>query len=121
MDIRPIRTDADHAEALKEIERLWGSAPGTDEGDHLDILATLVNAYEDRRWPIAELDPVDAIKAVMAFDNRSQADLASLIGLSRASEVLNRKRPLTLAMIRRLNRDWRVPAELLVKPYEVAA
>lgn len=121
MEIKPIRTDADHGAALAEIERLWGSPEGTADGDRLDILATLVEAYEERRWPIAELDPVEAIEAVMQHEGHSRADLALLIGKSRASEILNRKRALTLPMIRRIAREWHVPERLLVKEYDVQA
>ena len=122
MEIRPIRTDEDHTNALREIERLWGAKPGTDDGDRLDVLITLVDAYEERRWPVAAPDPVEAIRGSMTFEGRTQSDLAALLGSpSRASEVLKRKRPLTLSMIRRLNAEWHVPAELLVQPYELAS
>lgn len=119
MHIRPIRTDDDHRAVLREIERLWGAADGTPDGDRLDILVTLVEAYEERRWPIEELDPVEAIEAAMAHDGHSRADLAALIGKSRASEILNRKRTLTLPMIRTIARHWHVPERLLVKEYAV--
>lgn len=120
MDIRPIRNDDDHRAALREIEALWGAAEGTSEGDRLDILVTLVEAYEDRRWPLAELDPVEAIEAAMAHEGRTRADLAQLIGKSRASEILKRKRPLTLPMIRKIAMAWRVPERVLVKEYPLA-
>src|SRR5215211_3666719 len=116
-ELKPIKTKADYKRAFAEIDRLWGSAEGTPEGDRLDVLATLVEAYEERRWPIEELDPVAAIEAAMAHDGRSRADLAQLIGKSRASEVLNRRRPLTLPMIRRIAGAWHVPERLLVKEY----
>lgn len=86
MDIKPIRTDADHAAALRAIEALWGAAEGSAEGDRLDILATLVEAYEARRWPVTELDPVEAIEAAMAYDGHTTADLARLIGKSRVGD-----------------------------------
>ena len=117
MGIRPIKTDADHEAALREIEALWGAAEGSPEGDRLDVLATLVEAYEDRRWPIDDLDPVEAIEAAMEHDGHSQADLAALIGKSRASEVLKRRRALTLPMIRRIASEWHVPERLLVRDY----
>lgn len=119
MDIKPIKTDADHQAALREIEVLWGAADGTPEGDRLDILATLVEAYEDKRWPIAEMDPVEAIEAAMAHEGHTRADLAVLIGNSRATEVLKRQRPLTLPMIRRIAQAWHVPERLLVREYAV--
>jgi antitoxin component HigA of HigAB toxin-antitoxin module len=121
MEIKRIKTDADHGAALAEIERLWGSPEGSAEGDRLDILATLVEAYEERRWPITDLDPVEAIEAAMQHEGHSRADLALLIGKSRASEILNRKRALTLPMIRRIAREWHVPERLLVKEYDVQA
>ena len=120
MDIKPIKTDSDHTEALREIEALWGAAEGTPEGDRLDVLATLVEAYEVRRWPIDELDPVEAIEAAMAHDGRTRADLALLIGKNRATEVLKRQRALTLPMIRSIAREWHLPERLLVKEYRLA-
>ncbi|MEP6785055.1 MAG: transcriptional regulator [Sphingomonadales bacterium] len=121
MDIKPIKTDADHEAALREIEALWGAADGTADGDRLDVLATLVESYEERRWPVEELDPVEAIEAAMAHEGRSRADLAALIGKSRASEVLRRKRALTLPMIRSIAREWHVPERLLIKEYALDA
>lgn len=117
MDIRPIKTDEDHGAALREIEALWGADEGTAEGDRLDVLATLVEAYEDKRWPIEELDPIEAIEAAMAHDGLSRSDLAKVIGQSRATEILQRKRPLTLPMIRKIAAAWRVPERVLVKEY----
>lgn len=119
MKIRPIRTDDDHHAALREIEVLWGAAEGSDDGDRLDVLATLVEAYEEKRWPIAELDPVEAIEAAMEHEGRSRADLAALIGESRATEILKRQRPLTLPMIRKIATHWHVPERILVKDYPV--
>ena len=119
MEITPIRTDADHEAALRDIETLWGAGEGTPAGDRLDVLVTLVEAYEDRRWPLEELDPVEAIEAAMAHDGHTRADLAALIGKSRASEILKRRRALTLPMIRRIASAWHVPERLLVKEYRV--
>lgn len=119
MEIRPIRTDADHEAALREIEALWGADEGTKTGDRLDVLATLVDAYEEKRWPLAEMDPVEAIEAAMAQDGRSRADLAVLIGKNRATEILKRQRALTLPMIRRIAKEWHVPERLLVQEYRV--
>jgi HTH-type transcriptional regulator / antitoxin HigA len=117
MTLRPIRTDADHAQALRDIEQLWGAAEGSAEGDRLDILITLADAYENERWPIEGLDPVTAIETVMADQGHSRADLANLIGSSRATEILKRKRALTLPMIRKIAAAWRVPERLLIQPY----
>jgi HTH-type transcriptional regulator/antitoxin HigA len=115
MDIRPIRTDEDHAAAVREIEALWGAAPGTPEGDRLDVLATLVDAYEDSRWPVAEADPVKVVLTVMEDEGYTRADLANVLGsASRASEFLNRKRDLSVSQIRNLRRSWHIPADALI-------
>jgi HTH-type transcriptional regulator/antitoxin HigA len=119
MEIRPIRSDEDHRAALEEIEALWGAAEGSREGDRLDVLATLVEAYEEKRWPIEELDPIEAIEVAMAAEGRSRGDLAALIGQSRTTEILQRKRPLTLPMIRKIAAAWRVPERVLVKDYRL--
>jgi HTH-type transcriptional regulator/antitoxin HigA len=122
MDIRPIVTDEDHAAALKEIDRLWNAKAGTPEAATLDALATLVQTYEERRWPREPLDPIETIIGSMQWNDRTQADLATLLGSrSRASEILNRKRALTLEMIHKLNKEWGIPAELLIRPYELRA
>ncbi|WP_159982095.1 MULTISPECIES: type II toxin-antitoxin system HigA family antitoxin [unclassified Novosphingobium] len=117
MHIRPIKTDADHEAALRCIEELWGADEGTEQGDQLDVLVTLVEAYERGRWPIAPLDPVGAIEAAMAMNGHSRADLAALLGQSRATEILGRKRALTLPMIRKIARAWHVPEKVLVQEY----
>lgn len=117
MQIRPIRTDADHEAALREIENLWGAEDCTDAGDRLDVLITLVDAYESNRWPIAPLDPVQAIEAAMAMNGHTRADLAALVGQSRATA---RKRALTLGMIRRIAAAWAVPERVLAQEYALA-
>lgn len=117
MDIYPIHTAADHKAALKEIAVLMESDPalGTPDGDRLDILATLVQAYEARHVPITAPDPVEAIKFRMDQRGLSVKDLEPMIGKSnRVYEVLNRKRPLTLAMIRRLHQSLGIPADVLI-------
>jgi len=117
VDIRPIRTKADYKATLKEISGLVETdpAPGTPAGDRLDILATLVQAYEARHFPIDPADPVEAIKFRMDQSGLSVKDLEPLIGKSnRVYEVLNRKRPLTLAMIRRLHQSLGIPASALI-------
>ena len=120
--ITPIRSAADHQHALAEIERLWGAEVGTPEGDRLDVLMTLVDAYERETWPDEGLDPIDAIKARMENSGRTRKDFEAIVGSSgRASEILNRKRSLTLPMIWRLVSDWKMPADVLVRPYPVAA
>ena len=121
MDIRPIRTEADYEAALAEIERLFCAAPDTPEGDYLDVLTTLVEAYEAQHHAIPEPDPVEAIKYHMESRGLSRADLEPFIGSrARVTEVLNRKRPLSLNMIRRLYTGLGIPANVLVQPYVVA-
>ena len=122
MTIRPIRSEADYDEALGEIDRLMGATPGTPESDTLEILVTLVERYESERWAIEDPDPISAIHHVMEARGLRQKDLAALIGSqSHASEVLRRHRPLSLAMIRALAREWSLPADVLVREYELAA
>lgn len=117
MNIRPIHSEADYQAALGDIAALMEAdpAPGTPKGDRLDILATLVQAYEARHFPIDAPDPVDAIKFRMEQSGLTVKDLEPIIGrANRVYEVLNRKRPLTLAMIRRLHRSLGIPAEVLI-------
>jgi len=116
MEIKPIRTEADYESVLKEVERLWGAAPGTPDGDRFEVLFTLVEAYEEKQYPILPPDPVEAIKYFMDSRGLDRRDLEQYIGPSgRVSEVLSRKRPLTLAMIRKLNAGLGIPAEVLIQ------
>ncbi|MDB5618342.1 helix-turn-helix domain-containing protein [Tardiphaga sp.] len=123
MDIRPIRNDDDHAAALREIERLWGASAGSEDGDKLDVLATLVERYEEARWPIIDAaDPIDLLNYAIDELGHTQAELADLLGSrSRASELLNRKRSLTVEMIHKISEAWKIPADLLVRPIRTAA
>lgn len=117
MDIRPIHTEADYQAALKEISALMALDPGMDspDGDRLDVLATLVQAFEAKHYPIDLPDPIEAIKFRMEQGGLSIQDLEPLIGKSnRVYEVLGRKRPLTLPMIRRLHKGLGIPAEVLI-------
>jgi HTH-type transcriptional regulator/antitoxin HigA len=115
--IKPIKTEADYDTALAEIATLMDAEPGTSEGDRLDVLVTLVEAYEAKHWRIDPPDPIEAIKLRMRQRELSRRDLEKVLGSkSRVSEVLNRKRPLTLEMIRRLHSLWRIPAESLIRP-----
>lgn len=115
MHIRPIRTEADYDAAVARIARLMGAEPGTAAADELDILATLVDAYEARRFPIKTPDPIAMIKFQMEQQGLTRKDLESMIGTrARVSEVLTGKRALTLSMIRRLHAGLRIPAELLI-------
>ena len=116
MDIKPIRTKADYRAALKEIETLMSARAHTPEGERLDVLVTLVEAYEKKHYPFDPPDPVEAIKFRMEQMALAPKDLVPMIGqINRVYEVLNRKRPLTLRMIRRLHRKLGIPAESLIK------
>ena len=121
MTIRPIRNETDYDEALAEIDSLMGVAPGTPESDRLEVLVTLVERYESEHWMIDAPDPISVISHVMEARGLRQRDLAELIGSqSHASGVLRRRRPLSLAMIRRLAAEWGLPADVLVRDYELA-
>lgn len=122
MTIKPIKNESDYDVALAEIDRLMGVAPGTPESDRLEVLVTLVEKYESERWPIEAPHPVAVIHHVMEARGLRQKDLAALIGSqSHASEVLRRRRPLSLAMIRALATEWSLPAEVLVRKYDLTA
>ena len=122
MDVRPIRSEADYNAALEAIDSLMGAGADTPEADRLEVLVTLVEAYEDRHWPVNAPDPVSMIEHVMEARGYRQSDLAALIGSQpRASEVLNRRRALTLPMIRALSAGWNLPTETLVREYELAS
>jgi HTH-type transcriptional regulator/antitoxin HigA len=121
-NIRAIRNDEDLAWAIGEVERYFDNPPafGTPDADRFDILSALIDAYEDRHYPIEAPEPVELIKAHMEMSGRKQSDLAELFGSkSRASEVLNRKRALTVDMIHRLNKEWGIPSDYLVQPYHL--
>ena len=120
MDIKPIKTEADYELALLEIERLMEAEANTPDGDRLDVLATLVEAWEVKLYPIADPDPIEAILHSMEALGLARKDLEPMIGSrARVSEVLSRKRPLTINMIRKLNKEMRIPAEVLIRPYDV--
>ncbi len=119
MDIRPIRSDADYRAALGEVERLWEAESGTPEGERIEVLSTLIEAYEARHHPIAAPDPIAAILFMMEQRRLSRRDLEPAIGSrGRVSEILNRKRPLTLPMVRTLGALLGIPAHVLIQPYE---
>ncbi len=119
MEIRPIKTKADHRAALREIETLMAAERDTPEGERLDVLVTLVEAYERKRYPLDLPDPVEAIKFRMEQKGMTPKDLVPMIGrINRVYEVLSRRRPLTLAMIQRLHSDLGIPAESLIKQPE---
>lgn len=123
MNIRPIRNDNDHRAALAEIDACWGAAEGTEEADRLDVLVTLVESYEAKRWPIEateSFDPVDVLHYAIEELGHSQTELAELLGSrSRASEILARRRALTVEMIHKISEAWKIPADLLVRPYKI--
>ena len=117
MNIKPVRTKADHRAALKEIESLMNARANTAEGERLDVLVTLVEAYERKHFPMDMPDPVEAIKFVMEQRGLTVKDLEPMIGrTNRIYEVLNHKRPLTLKMIWRLHQGLGIPAECLIRP-----
>ena len=115
MEIKPIKSERDYRKALKEIDSLMDARPNTREGDRLDVLVTLVEAWEEKHWPIDLPDPIEAILFAMEQRGLSRRDLEVFIGSrARVAEVLNHKRPLTLAMIRRLHHGLGIPAEVLI-------
>ncbi|RCJ30875.1 DNA-binding protein [Nostoc punctiforme NIES-2108] len=119
MELRPIRTQADYQEALREIELLFDAVPNTPECDRLDVLSTLVEAYEKAHFPIEKPDPIEAIQYYMDTRGWSRRDLELCLGSrARVSEILSRKRSLTLEMIRKLNQELGIPAEILIQPYD---
>ena len=118
MKLKPIRTEEDYDIALERLEKIFDSQPGTKEGDELEILALLIEDYENRHYPIEPPEPVEAIKFRMDQLGLKQKDLGKILGhKSRASEILNKKRKLTLEMIRKLHRELKIPTEVLIQEY----
>lgn len=116
-DVKPIRTEADYEAALAEIERLWGAKSGTPKGDRLDVLATLLDAYESQHHPIDPPDPIEAIKFRMEQQKLTRRDLEQIIGSrTRIAEVLNRRRGLSINMIRRLHEKLGISTDVLIRP-----
>ena len=121
MDIRPIHSDEDHRAALAEIEALWNAPEGSDDAVKLDLLAILVENYEAKRWPITEpnWDPVDILHYAIEEMGHTQTELAEILGSRpRDSEILSRQRTLTLEMVHLIHKAWKIPAELLIRPYK---
>jgi HTH-type transcriptional regulator / antitoxin HigA len=117
MEIKPIRTESDHATAMRRIEAVWGAARGTPEGDELDVLVTLAEAYERQHYPIDLPDPVEAIKFRLEQEGKDYRALIGVIGQrTRVYEVMRRARPLSLNMIRKLHSQLEIPAEVLIQP-----
>ena len=116
-NLKPVRTEADYEAALVEIERLWGARAGTPKGDRLDILATLVDAYENEHYPMDPPDPIEAIKFRMEQQGLTRNDLAAILGSrTRVTEVLTRRRGLSMNMIRRLHEKLGISVEVLIRP-----
>jgi HTH-type transcriptional regulator / antitoxin HigA len=117
VEVRPIRTEADHTAAVKDIERLWDAADGTPDGDRLDVLMTLVEAYDAVHCPMDPPDPIEAILFRMEQQGLTRKDLEPMFGSrARVAEVLGRKRNLSLAMIRKLAKELGISAAVLVQP-----
>jgi len=121
-EVKPIRSEADYEKALAEVERLWGARSGTPEGDRLDVLATLIDAYESAHHPNDPPDPIEAIKFRMEQQGLTRKDLEGILG-SRTpiAEVLNRRRGLSINMIRRLHDKLGISAEMLIRPSRTQA
>lgn len=118
MEIKPIKTEADYQAALEEVDLLFDASPNTPEGDRLEVLTTLIEAYEEKHHHIPLPDPIEALLYYMESRGLSRRDLEPYIGSrARVSEVLNRKRPLTIYMIRKLHTGLGIPAEVLIQPY----
>ena len=121
MEIKPIKTEADYDSTMERIDAIFDAEPGTDEGDELDILTLLVEDYEKIHYPIEKPDPSEFIKYLMELRGVGQNDLALLLkSRSRASEILNRRRPLTLDQIRKISDAWDVPVDSLARVYDLA-
>jgi len=117
IELKPIRTEADYEAALAELKGLWGAKSGSPKGDQLDILATLIDAYEAKHHPIDPPDPIEAIRFRMEQQGITRKDLEPMIGTrARVAEVLNRKRSLSIEMIRRLHDQLGISAEVLIRP-----
>lgn len=118
MNIKPIKTETEYERALERLELIFDAKKGTDEGDELEVLGILIEKYENEHFPIALPDPIEAIKFRMEQLGYSQADLAKVVGLkSRASEILNKKRKLSLEMIRQLHEKMNIPTDVLIQAY----
>lgn len=118
MNIKPLKTDSDYQKALEMLEKVFDAAPGTKDGDTLEILSILIDNYEKNQYPINLPDPIEAIKFRMDQLDYSQNDLANIIGLrSKASEILNKKRKLSLNMIRKIHTYLNIPTEVLIQVY----
>ena len=122
MDVKPLHNERDYDWAIREVTRYFETepVPGTADGDRFEVLSTLIKAYEDRHFATLRGDPVDVLHFAIESMGKSQAELSALIGRNRASEILNRVRPLTLEMIRTISKEWNIPIGALTAPYELA-
>jgi HTH-type transcriptional regulator / antitoxin HigA len=122
MDVRPLHNEQDYDWAIREVTRYFDSepVPGTADGDRFEVLSTLIKEYEDKHFATPHGDPVDVLNFAIESLGKSQAELAHLIGRNRASEILNRVRPLTLDMIRTISKEWNIPVEALTPQYDLA-
>jgi HTH-type transcriptional regulator / antitoxin HigA len=121
-EVKPIRSEADYQAALAEVSRLWGAKAGTPKGDRLDVVATLIDAYESAHEPIDAPDPIEAIRFRMEQQGLNRRDLETLLGSrARVAEILNRKRALSISMIRRLREGLGISAEVLIRPIRKTA
>jgi len=118
MEIKLLKTEKDYNKALVRLEQIFDAAQGTKEGDELELLSLLIDMYEKEYFPVAKPDPIEAIRFRMEQMSYKQKDLAAIVGMkSRVSEILNRKRKLSLAMIRKLHTNLHIPADVLVQAY----
>jgi HTH-type transcriptional regulator/antitoxin HigA len=118
MEIKPIKTENDYKQALERLELIFDAKIGSPEGDELEVLGILIDKYENEKFPISLPDPIEAIKFRMEQMGYNQKDLANIVGLkSRASEILNRKRKLSLEMIRQLHENLHIPTDVLIQSY----
>jgi HTH-type transcriptional regulator/antitoxin HigA len=118
MDIKPIKTKRDYNQAIERLEIIFNAKSGSPEGDELEVLGILIDQYENENFPIGLPDPIEAIKFRMEQMGYNQSDLANIVGLkSRASEILNRKRKLTLEMIRQIHETMHIPTDVLIQTY----
>jgi HTH-type transcriptional regulator / antitoxin HigA len=122
MDVKPLHNEQDYDWAIREVTRYFDSepVPGTADGDRFEVMSTLIREYEDKHFATPHGDPVDVLDFAIESMGKSQAELASLIGRNRASEILNRVRPLTLDMIRTISKEWNIPIEALTPQYDLA-
>jgi HTH-type transcriptional regulator/antitoxin HigA len=121
MDVKPLHNEQDYDWAIREVTRYFEAepTPGTPDGDRFEVLSILIKEYEDGHFATAHGDPVDVLHFAIESMGRSQAELATLIGRNRASEILNRIRPLTLEMIRTISKEWNIPIDALTAKYEL--